>query len=291
MPNPYHAALREARRDTRFLDTLFNRYIGTARHPRGRILSVYRAARAAMDRALRGEDWIAIADALEALRYALLGIGSEAMSGAVVRGQTSMEAQVEAYNRDGQQFEPARHRPDLQPLLKGWMVEYDRQRAQTEAALATGETGRIVGDEGRLGILQPAPVARAGAEWFASALALGATAWTIGRPGERRDVEPDVFKQVIAALDERTTDCCLNAHAQIQPFTERFELTGTPRFADRMEWTPFHWYCRTSICMYRETYEDGTTGQMRDAARAELTAREETGERVEIHPATARSRR
>jgi len=119
MPNPYHVALREARRDTRFLDVLFGRYIGTAAHPRGRILSVYRAARAAVDKALRANDWLATADALETLRYALLGLGSEAMGQASARGQASMEAQVEAYREDAPAIEPARQRPDLQPLLSG----------------------------------------------------------------------------------------------------------------------------------------------------------------------------
>jgi len=290
MPNPYHEALREARRDTRFLDTLFNRYIGTAAHPRGRILSAYRAGRAAVAVALREGSPIALADGLDTLRYALLGLGSEAMGQASARGQASMEAQVEAYSRDDESIQPARQRPDLGPLMQGWMSEYDRQVAQVAAAMAfSGEAERILGDEDRLGILQPAPVAVHAAESFASALAMGAITWIVGRLEEER--EPDVFKQVIAAIDERTTDCCLNAHGQIQPFTRPFELVGTPRFADQLEWTPFHWYCRTSICMYREVYEDGTTEQMRDAARAELTAREETGIRVEIHPATARSRR
>jgi len=240
--------------------------------------------------ALREGSPIALADGLDTLRYALLGLGSEAMGQASARGQASMEAQVEAYSRDDESIQPARQRPDLGPLMQGWMSEYDRQVAQVAAAMAfSGEAERILGDEDRLGILQPAPVAVHAAESFASALAMGAITWIVGRLEEER--EPDVFKQVIAAIDERTTDCCLNAHGQIQPFTRPFELVGTPRFADQLEWTPFHWYCRTSICMYREVYEDGTTEQMRDAARAELTAREETGIRVEIHPATARSRR
>lgn len=290
MPNPYHVALREARRDTRFLDRLFARYIGTALHPRGRILSAYRAGRAAMDKALRDGDRMAIADALDTLRYALLGIGGEATGQAVARGQTSAEAQAEAYGRDGNPIELARQRPDLQPLLRGWMSEFDRQVAQVEAAVAAGgEAERIIGDEARLGILQPAPVAVSAAEAFATALGMGAVVWIVGRPGEER--EPGVQKQVIAAIDERTTDCCLHAHGQIQPFDEKFELTGTPRYADHLDWTPFHWYCRTSICMYRPIYEEGETAQMRDAARAEIQARAETGERVEIHPATATSRR
>lgn len=292
MANPYRAALREAEHDTHFLDVLFARYIGSALHPRGRILSAYRAARAAADKALHERDSIALADALDMLRYALLGIGGEAMASAAARGQRSMEAQTDAYVQDAGLMRLARQRPDLQPLLSGWMSEFDRQLAQVEAALSLGDAGRVVGDDDRLGILQPAPVARSAAEWFASALALGAMVWAVGAPSEGREPpEQDMKKQVIAAIDERTTDCCLRAHAQVQPFTEKFELAGTPRYADKLDWTPFHWYCRTSICMYRERYEDGTTQQMRDAARSEIEARATTGTRVEIHPAMARSHR
>jgi hypothetical protein len=99
--------------------------------------------------------------------------------------------------------------------------------------------------------------------------------------------------QVIAAIDERTTDCCLQAHAQIQLLDEPFVLTGTPRFSDEKLHPPFHDFCRTSEALWLEHFEEvgPTTGEMRDAARAEIKARQETGRRVEIHPAHATSRR
>ena len=139
MPNPYHVALREARWDTRFLDVLFGRYIGTAAHPRGRILSVYRAARAAVDRALHANDWMATADALETLRYALLGLGSEAMGQASARGQASMEAQIEAYREDAPTIEPARQRPDLQPPLAN--TPRSKQRIRPDGVHGFGYDG------------------------------------------------------------------------------------------------------------------------------------------------------
>jgi hypothetical protein len=74
---------------------------------------------------------------------------------------------------------------------------------------------------------------------------------------------------------------------------EDFTLTGTPRFADRVHAPPFHWNCRTAIALVPRRYvDDELTGQMRSAAWQELDARQEAGgERVEVHPAHARSRR
>lgn len=100
-------------------------------------------------------------------------------------------------------------------------------------------------------------------------------------------------KQAVAAIDERTTDCCLRVHGQVQPLKTPFHLTGTPRFADRMQHPPFHRYCRTVETVYAAEMEavGETTAEMRDAARAEIEARERTGKRAEIHPASATSRR
>ena len=99
-------------------------------------------------------------------------------------------------------------------------------------------------------------------------------------------------KQAIAALDERTTDCCLRVHGQIKDLDEPFHLTGTPRFADEMQHPPFHWFCRTVETLWVEQFEQAgiTTKEMRAAANAELKARED-GSRQEIHPASATSRR
>lgn len=100
-------------------------------------------------------------------------------------------------------------------------------------------------------------------------------------------------KQAIATIDERTTDCCLRAHGQIQPLDEPFHLTGTPRFADEVQDPPFHWYCRTSEALYNEAFEDVgiTTEKMKDMAQIELEDRELTGKRIEIHPSHSTSRR
>ena len=101
-----------------------------------------------------------------------------------------------------------------------------------------------------------------------------------------------IQKQVIAAIDERTTNCCLQAHGQIRDEGEPFVLTGTPRYASEIQNPPFHWYCRTAPAPYIPEFEELgiTTGEMVGAAKEELKARLFRG-REEIHPASATSRR
>ncbi len=100
-------------------------------------------------------------------------------------------------------------------------------------------------------------------------------------------------KQVVATIDDRTTDCCLRVHGQIQPLDEPFQLTGTPRFADEVQDPPFHWYCRTAEALYHESFEEIgiPTSAMQEAASVELEARERTKTRVPIYPSHATARR
>lgn len=82
-------------------------------------------------------------------------------------------------------------------------------------------------------------------------------------------------KQAIAAIDGRTTVCCLKVHGQIVDLDQPFQLSGTPRYADRVQNPPFHHRCRTATSLYLEEMEAvGTpTETMRAQARAELRQR------------------
>lgn len=82
-------------------------------------------------------------------------------------------------------------------------------------------------------------------------------------------------KQAIAAIDGRTTPCCLRVHGQIQPLDEPFELNGRPAYSSRMQQPPFHHRCRTVIVLHSEAMEavGPTTPALRASARAELTRR------------------
>lgn len=80
---------------------------------------------------------------------------------------------------------------------------------------------------------------------------------------------PDVQKQLVATIGKDTTDTCLRAHGQIQPVDQPFELTGEPRFADRMMYPSFHWNCRSTVVMYHPSMERSglTTAEMKKQAQ------------------------
>lgn len=82
-------------------------------------------------------------------------------------------------------------------------------------------------------------------------------------------------RQAIAAIDRRTTPCCLRVHGQIVDLDQPFHLTGTPRFGDYVMSPPFHYRCRTAISLYHPRMESisPSTAQLRAAARAERNRR------------------
>lgn len=89
--------------------------------------------------------------------------------------------------------------------------------------------------------------------------------------------QKEYFHQAIAAIDQNTTDCCLQVHGQIQPLDKPFILYGTPRFADKLDSPPFHWNCRTATSLYTQRMESIgiSTDEMKAAAAAEQQARKE----------------
>ena len=283
------ATIRAAEHTTRGLRVLFGR-LGTKEHPRGRILSAYRNAHRALRdvfRRARGPQAIFEArEVLDALRREVVSAGGQALDEAIALGRRQAEVERAVWELGPLDIET----PDRVAMMDGWIATVDEQAAFALAVLATdGDPVLILGDDERVGRLRYSDTTRAGAMWVATA-AMQALWVSLQGPQERSEMTWS--KQVIATIDERTTDCCLNAHGQVVPFDADFRLTGTPRYADELDWSPFHDYCRTSIASVpTELAEDDLTAQMRDAARAELMAREETGTTIEIHPSHARSRR
>jgi hypothetical protein len=82
-------------------------------------------------------------------------------------------------------------------------------------------------------------------------------------------------KQAIAAVDRRTTQCCLNVHGQIRPLDAPFDLSGTPQFAPQLMQPPFHWRCRTVMVLYHPAMEavGPATAALRASARQEARSR------------------
>lgn len=176
----------------------------------------------------------------------------------------------------------ARYMADVQRLQQG--DEDEGQAALVLFAAPIGATGRASTYRRSRNELS---LAGALGLW---GLASGALGLLYGAHQERTGVT--YWKQAVAAIDERTTDCCLQVHGQVQPLDKPFELSGTPRFGDKIQNPPFHWYCRTATALYRPEMEQTglTTTDMVSAAKAELAARLKGG-RVVIHPSNAVSRR
>ena len=181
-----------------------------------------------------------------------------------------------------------------QTALNAWLTQYDAQASQVQALYVTNrDLTPIIGDQSRVGALTPAPVISQGTQWIAGAVG-GAWLVAVGAALQRAGkTAPEQFmRQAVAAIDERTTDCCLRAHGQVVGMDQDFHLTGTPRFADHLYGPPFHWNCRTATCLVHvDKANDPLTRQMREAAQAELSVRAATGKRKEVHPAHARSYR
>lgn len=266
------------------LKRLFGR-LGTKEHPRGRIPSAYRAAR----RSLKGNtgDRLTVAFTLLDLRRSIEAAVVQILSDAAAAGRFQAQREADIYGL------PVVNTPiNVDDGTAAILAQYDSQAAAVRGLLAIGQGESVIlGDSGRVGVLTPAPVIRESARWTTGA-AIGGYNSTITLSLQRANVQDEFVKQAIAAIDERTTDCCLRVHGQTVPIDGDFTLTGTPRYADKMKGPGFHWYCRTAIAMVRKADANGDfTQRMQDAARAELKARKDIGGRVEIAPADAFSRR
>ena len=250
--NPLKVAHKEGRKNDKFLKDSFAKYLGNSEHPRGRVLSVYRQGRLAMRSALNvnaRQVPLSVADVLANMRREILEVGKVAISEMSVRGVDSATVQAKAYQDAGIDFKPVQQAVNSRPLEDGFIATFDDQSKSIQSLVNGGlyDKNRIIGDAGRLGILQPAPVITSGTEWLATALISAMVVWWFGGDDTQTARDTKFKKQVFAVVDNFTTDCCLRANGQIQPFRGKFRLRGTPRFANRMKWTPFHWNCRSTV--------------------------------------------
>lgn len=280
----HRRAVANALRASRDMGKLMDAY-GSTSSPRGPVLSAYRAARAALADNLGNRS--VVNGALGSLRAAVRAAAERSVVQAVRGGQSQAEIELQLYELGKTEKLPA----DIEAMVEAMLEPLDTQISQTRALIATGaQTGLVIGDSQRAGVLTPGPVLRDGARWIAAAW-VGQFGAAVVATLDRENKQPEYGKQVIAAIDERTTDCCLRLNGQVVPFDKPFKVTGTPRFADEIEWAPFHWNCRSSVALVPlDEANDDLTKEMRTAGRDELKARED-GSRVEIDPADARSRR
>jgi hypothetical protein len=266
MPNPLDKAVKSGIRMNDRIGNLFAR-IGTSAHPRGDVLTDYDLARLSLESALAKENPLpAVRDVLRGLRRQLNADVTGVLNEAVSLGEDEASRQLRFYN--------ARPRGSIRlteqsnSALEAAMSQFDAQAAAiTALVLSQADPAQIIGDEDRTGILSSGIVITAAAYWATHLV------WTAF--DTQVTSQDELFqKQAVAALDARTTDCCLRVHGQIVELDEPFHLTGTPRFADDMDWPAFHWYCRTSGVLYQPEFDDGLTDKMQEGSQFFLDERE-----------------
>lgn len=283
MANPLAQSQRSALRMNDDIGDLFAA-VGTSEHPRGYVLSAYRQARRAMKTALGEVDRMnAVRDVFAGLRSTVRAETVSLFMDSQWLGSEEAARQLRFYKIDTRPGNLLTEREASAAMLDAVLSRIDAQELAARALLFAGaEDEQITGDENQAGVLRPSDLLTT---LTASAAAL---VWSAFSRWVELHSQPTIRweKQVIAALDARTTDCCLRAHGQVQPLDKPFELTGVPRFADKKDWTPFHHYCRSSVALYQASYDTGLTAQMREGADWFLAERR-AGRSPDRHPADA----
>jgi hypothetical protein len=287
------------------IKTLFDK-LGSADHPRGVIMSLYRSFLREVEPHL--DNPLVVREMLRTFKTRLTVAFTQVFEQAALVGANRAERDIARNDI----VENSALLPDpilsqlTQPARDAIASAIDAQINAVYAQLAMGrDPVSIIGDSGRVGLLSPASLLKIGkrivAEMVSSARDQRLEAAFVGGfgnigglilPDANAVAKAEVYKrQAIAAIDERTTDCCLRVNGQVVGVDELFRLAGTPRYADKMADPPFHDYCRTSVALVHEDdIDDRMTSDMRKAAIAEIKARED-GSRVEINPADSKSGR
>lgn len=279
--NPLEKAIRSGIRMNDRIGDLFAK-LGTSEHPRGDVLSAYRQARLAMKSALEEPNRIfAVNDVLGTLRMDVQRSVADVFESSISLGGEEARRQLRFY--DVTTRGSINLSTETQSALDAVMSRFDAQAQAVRAIALIGEdpSQMILGDEERAGMLTHGELVAGAAYWLTFLAWNSFDAW-VGNSGSGLDFQ----KQAVAALDGRTTDCCLRVHGQVQPFDKPFILTGTPRFADKMDHPGFHYFCRTSITLYLAEFDDGLTSRMRESARYFLNERA-AGRRPDRDPADA----
>lgn len=276
----HERAVKLALRTGRELKKLFDQ-MGNVRHPNGRLLSAYRQAR----RALRGKitDRVAVAQIIDELRRAIRQNTLEQMAAARQLGILQARTELAIYGLPNAAL-PIAANIGLDVVMSA----FETQITQVRAFAEDGDERMVLGDDERVGVLAPGPVSLVSARWLVATAVIAHGAMLKTNLGSRSD---EYVRQAVAAIDERTTNCCLKVNGQTTGIDEPFTLTGTPRYAREQMRPGFHDYCRTSVALVPAgEADDDLTERMRAAGAAELRAREDGSRRV-IHPASSISGR
>lgn len=239
-------SIQAALRTNRELGKLFAK-LGTAKHPRGKVLMAYRNARRALGDVLGRQAsltltyYLEVQEVMIGLRDSVRAVADTTLTAAVDLGWRQAEVEARVW-----ELQPLMPYVNTTAMIETLIGIVEQQERVILATLATGaDPAPILGDDTtNSGILGHGHlVTREGAHWLATAAGLaliGALKPAIESSGRAWG------KQAIAAIDAVTTECCLRVHGQIVPEDKPFHTTGSPAFAEYQDWPDFHWNCRTS---------------------------------------------
>lgn len=272
MPNPLKQAVRSGVKANDTIGDLIAE-VGTRAHPRGFVTTAFRNTRRALQSALQEPNPLAaVDDVMLQFRETVRSETTAIFARAQEAGAEESARQMRFYGIVSP--DPARVSMMLseksQSALDAVLADVDRKRAGIRTmVLMNSDDEEILGDEDRSGFLGSGGELGGLIVFWMTGLLWDAFDWWTGYYSGGLDFQ----KQAVAAIDMRTTDCCLRVHGQVQPMHKPFRLTGTPRFADYVDWPGFHWYCRTSGVLYLAEFDDGITANMLDGARYFLDQR------------------
>lgn len=131
---------------------------------------------------------------------------------------------------------------------------FHAQADRVIALLVSGGGDVLLGDGTTPGMLTPAPIMAELARWLVeveNAVAESSFEESLTRSNEPKE---GWARQLIATLDDWTTETCINVHGQIRAFGVPFDLCCDPWTSARNYGfsnmrPPFHWWCRTVILL------------------------------------------
>lgn len=273
MANAHLLNVRLAAKTGDDLKRLFDR-LGNTSHPRGFVTSAYRTLLSSLSAGVIDSPTAAL-DLFRSTRYGLESGLRSTLADSADLGAEQAAKELDAWGLVVPAYD-AEGLPLIRNATETILSAYDQQANAAYTMIESGDIDRaeILGDETRVGLLTVAPVLLAATRWIVTAQAYAQsdrTEQTLERNGQSVS---QYGLQAIAAIDDKTTDCCLKVHGQIIPVNGKFHLTGTPRFADDMAAPPFHWNCRTATALVKlDEQDDDLTRILQAAAQTEIEAR------------------
>lgn len=270
------SSINAALRTNRELGKLFAK-LGTAEHPRGKVLVAYRNARRALRDVLGRPGLMRMLEAQEVmtgLKDSVRTVADTTLDSAIELGWKQAEAEAQVW-----ELEPLMPFVDTVSMSNAWVGIIEQQERGILATLAIGaDPALILGSDTTVGLLRPDTVVREGTHWLAVAIglalrgALGPSMQASGR---------EWGKQPVASVDVNTTECCLRVNGQVVRESAKFHTIGSPAYAKWQDWTDFHWNCRTSIVMVpMDEANDDLTAMLLEQSAGEKQKRRDARLRI-----------